>query len=147
VVLSNPLLRNWSTLESLQNQTIHTLKEIPDHGNDRSYGRPPVQQQKRLSPAESVALIQTYKAGAGILDLAKTYGIHRTTVTGQLRRMGIPPRVRGRDAMDLEQAAVLYQAGASLKSVGERYGCDAETVRQALIGAGVQMRPRRGWRY
>lgn len=36
------------------------------------------------------------------------------------------------------------QAGWSLRCLGDRYTCDAETVRKPLRAAGVQLRPRNG---
>jgi hypothetical protein len=40
----------------------------------------------------------------------------------------------------IKQAKDLYAAGQSLAAVGEQLGCHANTVRLALMNAGVRMR-------
>jgi DNA-directed RNA polymerase specialized sigma24 family protein len=40
----------------------------------------------------------------------------------------------------LDEAIRLYGDGWSCQRLAERYGCDAETVRQALKRAGVRLR-------
>jgi hypothetical protein len=39
----------------------------------------------------------------------------------------------------------LYESGLSLVKVGARIGCNAETIRQTLMKAGVEIRKRGGW--
>jgi transposase-like protein len=145
VVLSDHLLRNWLSLDSLQQRTTCLLSE-PERGRPPST-TPPPQHQKRLTAAERIQLVQAYKAGATILELAESYGIARTTVMTHLNRMAVPRRVIGADLINVQQAAELYEAGASLKDLGQRYGCHPETVRNALLRAGVTMRPRPGWKH
>lgn len=42
--------------------------------------------QRRLSPPEVSALIADYEAGGRVGELAKVYGIHRTTVSAHVAR-------------------------------------------------------------
>lgn len=103
--------------------------------------------QRRLSPAEIGDLIQAYRAGSSINELAIRYRIHRTTVAGHLDRNHIP-RHREQSAWDdgtLSEAAELYATGRSLVDVADRYGIDAQTVANRFRRAGVSIRPRRGW--
>jgi DNA-directed RNA polymerase specialized sigma24 family protein len=51
----------------------------------------------------------------------------------QLRRQGIP-------ADRVDEAVRLYGDGWSCQRLAERYGCDAETVRQALKRRTVRLR-------
>lgn len=48
--------------------------------------------QKRLSPAETEALIAEYQSGKEPTELGEKFGIHRITVGKILRRNGIPIR-------------------------------------------------------
>lgn len=40
-----------------------------------------------------------------------------------------------------------YTAGSSIAALGEVYGVSPATVRSRLIDAGVELRPRPGWKY
>lgn len=103
--------------------------------------------QRRLSPADIDHLVDAYQAGATISQLAVEFGIHRTTVAGQLDRHGVP-RHSEQTAWDdelLKQAAGLYATGLSLADVAERFGIDTQTVANRFRRAGVPVRPRRGW--
>ncbi len=46
------------------------------------------QAQRRLSPTELETLIAEYEAGARVCELARVYGIHRTTVARHVARAG-----------------------------------------------------------
>lgn len=53
------------------------------------------------------------------------------------------PRDTWRYTEDDKQAMVrLYQEGASLNALGQRYGCKPQNVRHILLRRGVEMRPR-----
>lgn len=85
-------------------------------------------------------MAQAYQAGSTMHELAAQFGVHRTTVATWLRKLGIPLRRQGLYGADLVEAIRLYGEGWSLARLGERFGCDAETVRQALKRAGVRRR-------
>jgi len=68
------------------------------------------------------------------------YYLGKGTVLGVLRRAGVQMRNQGAANIDLGQAVALYEAGQSLKQLGERFDCDAETVRKEIREAGVRMR-------
>jgi hypothetical protein len=72
--------------------------------------------------------------------LATRWGLHRTTVAVQLRRAGVELRRQGIPTGRLDEAVRLYGEGWSLQRLAERYGCDDETVRQALKLAGIRLR-------
>jgi hypothetical protein len=75
-----------------------------------------------------------------MLQLAKRWGVHRTTIAEHLRRAGVAVRERGISAERLDEAIRLYAEGWSCQRLGERYDCNSETVRQRLKSAGVIMR-------
>jgi DNA-directed RNA polymerase specialized sigma24 family protein len=103
------------------------------------------QVQHRLDLTEIDQLVQSYREGAGVKELATMFGISRQTVSDHLDRAAVERRRRGLTEKEILKAAVLYGEGWSLKRLGDRFGIDAETVRQALLKGGVQMRPRNGW--
>lgn len=65
-------------------------------------------------------------------ELAGRFGIHRTTVAEHLRRQAVARRRPGLTDRELDQARTLRMEGWSYQRLGERFGCDAETVRQRL---------------
>ena len=156
--LSNPLetaetlVAQWSERipgsseggESAQSRPADGQAERPREEEGR-LSNPP---QRRLSPTDLDDLLDAYRAGATISQLAVEFSIHRTTVTAHLDRHGIP-RHSGQTAWDDEivtQAAELYATGLSLADVAQRFGIDAQTVANRFRRAGVAVRPRRGWR-
>jgi hypothetical protein len=46
----------------------------------------------------------------------------------------------------LAEAARRYGEGYSLADIGSRIGADAATIKMELRRAGVEIRPRRGWK-
>lgn len=96
--------------------------------------------QRRLTAEQVDQLLDEYRAGASMKDLANQWRLHRTTVAAHLRRAGVAPRRRGVPAARLLEAVRLYGQGWSCKRLAERYGCDDETVRQALKRADVSLR-------
>jgi hypothetical protein len=46
---------------------------------------------------------------------------------------------------DVDEAAVLYRDGLSLKVIGHRFLVAPDTIAKALRRVGVKIRPRRGW--
>jgi tRNA U34 5-methylaminomethyl-2-thiouridine-forming methyltransferase MnmC len=103
------------------------------------------QNQRRLRRPEIDELVAGYQAGATTYELAERFRLHRVTVSAVLRRNGVALRAQPLSPTQIATATQFYHEGLSLLKVGERVGCDAETVRQALTKAGVGIRPRNGW--
>jgi transposase len=93
-----------------------------------------------LSATRVANLVDGYRAGATMNDLADRFGIHRTTVTQHLHRNSVAIRQRGLDDHQVDHAIRLYQQGLSLVRVGARLDVHAETIRRALRARGIQMR-------
>jgi hypothetical protein len=55
-------------------------------------------------------------------------------------KLGLPPRTP-RPAVDGARVAAMYRAGASLNGIARELDVSRETVRQALIEAGIERRP------
>lgn len=100
----------------------------------------------RLEPAQVVELLAAYQAGTTMADLAKTYGLKRTSVSHLLRRHGVQSRPRRLFSPDdLATASRLYDQGQSLTQIGRRLGFAHKTVANQLKQHGVELRPRPGW--
>ena len=103
--------------------------------------------QRRLSPTDVDDLINEYRAGKTINQLASCYGVHRTTIAAHLDHHHIPrhhERARWDDDT-LREAAAQYATGLSLADVAAGYGIDPQTVANRLRRAGIPIRPRPGW--
>lgn len=103
------------------------------------------QTQRRLRGPEIDELVTGYQAGATVYDLAGQFGVHRNTGSASLKRQGVGLRQQPLSPTQIADATQFYRDGLSLLKVGERLGCGAECVRQALKKAGVEIRPRNGW--
>jgi hypothetical protein len=74
----------------------------------------------------------------------RTYGLGKGSVLRLLEEAGVERRRQGQRNIDVVEAAEHYEAGWLLARLAAIYGCGAETVRQALLGHGVAVRPRKG---
>lgn len=104
----------------------------------------PRQAQVRLEPDQINALAVAYREGKAIKDLARNFGVHRTTVTAILERRGVELRLTGLSNAQVAEACRLYPEGWSLARLADRYSVNDMTVRRYLLLAGVAMRSRRG---
>jgi DNA-binding CsgD family transcriptional regulator len=77
-------------------------------------------------------------------DLARTFGIHRVTVSAHLRQHGVSIRGQGLNPKDIPQAAHLYEQGWSSLTLAEKFGVSPDTVLTALRKAGIRIRPGQG---
>jgi hypothetical protein len=107
-------------------------RRVPPHGSR------PV--QRRLPPEEIEELVACYLAGATALALAGKHAIHRTTVLALLERHQVSRRGRVLTPNHIELAVSSYASGHSCASIGKELKVNPETVRQALLKAGVAMR-------
>ncbi|WP_152594880.1 hypothetical protein [Microbacterium profundi] len=73
-------------------------------------------------------------------ELARVFGVHRTTIRAALDRHGEPVRVRTISSVQVATASRLYLSGLSLTAVGEKLGFDAQTIANHLHRIGVPVR-------
>ena len=115
--------------------------EAPSHPSDPIIASLPV--QRRLAPVEVGALVDAYRQGVPVEELAASFRINRTTVLGHVRRHGVPKRDRRALRQDdVERAVKLYPEGRSADWVAAELWVVPSTVRRALKDAGVTLRPR-----
>jgi len=102
------------------------------------------QMNRWLTRAEGDRVVQLYRNGKSMRDLAHQFGVHPTTVSATLRREGVELRKRGLDAGQIDEAVNLYAAGNSLARIGDHFGVDHGTVWRQLRKRGVKMRDTHG---
>ncbi len=87
----------------------------------------------KLMPAEISKLVDTYRRGATVFELAEQFGIHRQTVSAHLHREGVAMRSRTRMTPRLvTHATELYEAGWSTIQIGKELGLGPSTVGRYL---------------
>lgn len=103
-------------------------------------GRAPVR-SFRFTKEQINAVIEAYTGGDTMADLAKRYGVRRTTISALLKRKGVPLRAaRAMSEAEIDQAVQLYTSGLSLQKVGDRLGWDHNTIYRHVKRRGVAMR-------
>ena len=85
-----------------------------------------------------------YREGKAIKELARNFGVYRTTVTAILERSGVELRLAGLSNAQVAEACRLYPGGWWLARLADRYSVNDMTVRRYLLLAGVVVRSRRG---
>lgn len=77
--------------------------------------------------------------------ICSKFNISRATVHRILRSRGLPPRQRGLNEAQKDEAKILYLEGKSLAALGKLFDVSPSTVRDCLLRQGVALRSRRGW--
>ena len=133
------VMRPYSNLPGQQNrlQRARLDATFEERSVERSAPR---LHMKRLDAPAVAELIDGYRGGAKVKDLAQRFGVHRTTVTCLLRRHGVQLRPVGLSPGQLCVATRLYREGWSLAKLGEEFGVDDMTVRRYLLLADGAMR-------
>ena len=99
---------------------------------------------RRLSSAEVTQLVELYRGGKSMRELAHQFGIHRVTVSRLLKRQRVGLRKRGLDADQIDEAVKMYLSGNSVAQIGEHFGVDHGTVWRQVCRRGVKMRDSHG---
>jgi DNA invertase Pin-like site-specific DNA recombinase len=130
-----------------QGRSLRKLLRRPPSGPKPVRTRTARKTARRLSSPDVHALVEAYGAGSSIYELARQFGIHRSTVSAILERKGVSRRYRLLEDDRLDRAVELYAAGKSLTDVGAALGVNRSTVALALKKSGASLRPRPGWSY
>jgi transposase-like protein len=103
--------------------------------------------QRRLSASDVDDIADSYVSGSSIDQLARSYGVNRTTIIKHLDHQGVPRRRVVRKMTDalVAEAAVMYRNGNSLATVSNEFNIAIRTLRREFRNAGVAIRPRQGW--
>jgi len=97
---------------------------------------------RRFGSAAVDELVAAYISGAPTTELMKTYGLSKSAVLKLLRDREVPMRRQPLTSEQIQHATALYESGATLVKVSEQLGSPTESIRRALIEAGVTIRPR-----
>lgn len=107
--------------------------------------------QRRLpkqAPRASEDLLQqaeaAYAAGGSFKAVARQVGIGHERLSRLLQERGVTLRNRSPSISEVELMRAMYEQGASLERVGDRFGYTAGTVRTHLIMAGVMIHDTHG---
>lgn len=100
----------------------------------------------RLSNEVRATVAERYAAGETTTALAQEYGVAKSTIIGILRDRNVVMRRQPLTAEQVREAARLYESGLSLSQVAQQLKVNQETMRAAIIGAGVELRPPSGGR-
>ncbi len=85
-------------------------------------------------------LVEHYKSGATVYELAVEFGVHRTIISQRLKGAGVQMRLQPLTEQQVETALTLYATGLSLADVGRQLGVNASTVYQAFRQRYVEIR-------
>lgn len=104
-----------------------------------------VRTPKELPSEIQQAIVDGYQSGTSMKELARVFGVHRTTIRAALDRHRAPIREqRAISSAQVASASRLYQSGLSLAAVGEKLGFNAQTIATHLRRAGVSLRDPHG---
>jgi hypothetical protein len=93
-----------------------------------------------------------YRRLGSVPAVASDLGVAFETVRRWLVEAGVHLNPKGRPSFNASalEASVLverYENGESIAQLGHAFGVSPATVRSRLIEAGVELRPRPGWKY
>ena len=99
---------------------------------------------KKLTRKLHNEIVEGYKNGLVVIDLARKYNISKTTVIDHLNRDAVARRPRSMSAEQIDKAQATYASGLSLAKTGKRLGFDSTTVLKELRKRNVRTRDTHG---
>lgn len=96
---------------------------------------------RRLGDKKVNQLVAAYQSGTHTTELMAEYGISKSAVLRILKQHHIPMRRQPMTTQKVAKASQLYKAGKSLAQVGKELDIPKQSVRNALLQAGVRLRP------
>jgi hypothetical protein len=106
--------------------------------------RPATRPAPQLEPSLVAELVRLYTdEGLDLRAVSARTGVSRDRVSAELHKAGVRLRKRGSRPAAFLNAQVLradYESGASLRALAERERCDDGAIREALLGAGTELR-------
>lgn len=104
----------------------------------------PRRKWKRLNDEARAQVVARYSAGETTTVLATEFGVAKSTIIGILRANNVVVRRQPMTAQQAGEAARLYESGLSLSQVATALDVNQETMRVAIMKAGVEIRPATG---
>ena len=103
--------------------------------------------RRRLEPAFIEEITEQYRAGATTPGLCKTYGLSKPSMLRLLREEGVELRRRPLADEQVAIAVEMYAFDQPIAAIATHLHTGYNNVRQRLIKAGTQLRPRGGNHY
>jgi len=119
---------------------VRDRRERPSGGSDGQVVREIGTAQTLLTSAQVEELVERHRGGEGVVALAKSYGVHRSTVTAHLDRRGAR-RHLGLTDEQVQRAGRLYLRGLTLDEIAAELGTSQRTVGRVIASLGVPRRP------
>lgn len=94
----------------------------------------------RLNTDQQSAVVTRYSNGETSTTLAEEYGVAKSTILRILREARVLVRRQPMTPDQVSEASRLYQAGLSLSQVAKQLDVNQETMRAAILRAGVVLR-------
>ncbi len=140
--MNRPDLVYLCSTNSVTGVTAADLRRIPASVRDFSPKLEPSIRRswKRLNEADRAAVVTRYTVGETSTALAAEYGVAKSTILGILRANNIVVRRQPLTAVQVSEAAQLYESGLSLSQVAENLKVNQETMRIAILAMGVKLR-------
>ena len=130
-VYSNPAVNRVSP----QTLFVRSAKSARD-GEIKRMGRRGARQMRAI---EIDRIVERYRVVRNIRQVAREFGVSRTTVARHLTDRGIDTS-RGMSAAEISEAVRLYSQGLSSGQIGRNLGFDNHTILNAVRGAGLNVR-------
>jgi len=129
-------LENMQVSGSVREAAVAQTGEV-----DPALVRLEVRENRILTSDEVAEVVEAYRHGAGVRELARRYGVHRHTIDRHLERAGVVERpvVRMTPSV-VARARELYEWGWSTQRIGRELGVSGSTVWKGLKREGVRMR-------
>ncbi|MCI9857240.1 hypothetical protein MIBA_03305 [Microbacterium proteolyticum] len=86
-------------------------------------------------------MAQRYASGETSTALAEDFRVAKSTILRILRENSVVVRRQPLTTEQMKQAVMLYESGRSLSQVAKEMSVNQETMRVAIIKAGVELRP------
>ncbi len=101
---------------------------------------------RRLGSEKIAELVADYGSGQTTIQLMETYQLSKTSVLKLLSANGVEMRRQPPTTDQVARVAALYSSGKSLAAIEREADTPRESIRRALIDAGVELRQRGGSR-
>lgn len=121
-------------------QMMRAHRSIRARRHRRHRRRHQAQQAPRASEDVLQRAEAAYTAGGSLKAVARQVGLGHERLSRLLRERGVVLRNHSPSTSTIRLMCAMYEQGASLERVGDRFGYTAGTVRTHLIAAGVMMR-------
>ena len=102
--------------------------------------------RRRLDPSLVDEIVEKYQSGATTPSLCVDYTLSKGGLLKLLRDEGVELRCQPLSEEQVREATALYKSGKSIAAIAKHFDVSYNGVRQALVRAGIQRRPRGGSR-